>query len=188
MPLIKSKSKAAFQDNLRAELGAGKPKNVALAIAYDIKRRARAEGGGVFVGPINSTVPGRTDHHPMDVPSGAYVVPAEAVSNLGQNNTNAGMVKLQQMVSGSPDQIRRSFGIGGRIARASGGAMRDDPHMGQPVPINAAGGEFVIPPEVVKTIGGGDLAKGHRMLDAWVLKRRKHHIKTLRGLAPPAQD
>ena len=49
MPLVKSKSKEAFKSNLKAELNAGKPVKQALAIAYDVKRRApKKEGGGLY--------------------------------------------------------------------------------------------------------------------------------------------
>jgi hypothetical protein len=47
MPLKKSSSRAAFVSNLRTELKAGKAKDQALAIAYAVKRRSRAEGGEV---------------------------------------------------------------------------------------------------------------------------------------------
>jgi len=47
MPLIKSKSPKAFESNLKAELAAGKPKKQALAIAYDVQRRAK-DGGGLY--------------------------------------------------------------------------------------------------------------------------------------------
>lgn len=40
MPLKKSKSKKAFEYNLKKELMAGKPKKQALAIAYSVKRKA----------------------------------------------------------------------------------------------------------------------------------------------------
>ena len=54
MPLIKGKSKRAFEENIKSELGAGKPKDQALAIAYSIKRKAAqkkmAEGGPVLSG------------------------------------------------------------------------------------------------------------------------------------------
>lgn len=40
MPLQKSKSKEAFSKNVSAEVHAGKPQNQAVAIAYDVKRRA----------------------------------------------------------------------------------------------------------------------------------------------------
>jgi hypothetical protein len=192
MPLEKSKSPEAFKTNvgtLMREIGKSshvQSRAQALAVAYSIKRRARAEGGQVHVGPINSTVPGRTDDHPMDVPSGSYVLPSETVSNLGENNTNAGMVKIHQVLSGTPEQIRKFFGAKG-IYRANGG-QTDTPKETNPVPIRSAGGEYVIEPHIVSIIGGGDIKKGHATLDAWVLSRRKNHIKTLKGLAPPAKD
>ena len=41
MPLKKSKSKAAFKSNIRAEVDAGKPVKQAVAIAYSVKRKAK---------------------------------------------------------------------------------------------------------------------------------------------------
>lgn len=38
MPLKKGKSKAAFKENIRAEVAAGKPVKQAVAIAYAAKR------------------------------------------------------------------------------------------------------------------------------------------------------
>ncbi len=40
MPLTKSSSKSAFKQNIRREVGAGKPVKQAVAIAYDVKRRS----------------------------------------------------------------------------------------------------------------------------------------------------
>ena len=40
MPLVKSKSKPAFQTNIKREIAAGKPPRQAVAIAYSVKRRA----------------------------------------------------------------------------------------------------------------------------------------------------
>lgn len=40
MPLAKSKSKAAFQQNVKTEIAAGKPPKQAVAIAYSVKRKA----------------------------------------------------------------------------------------------------------------------------------------------------
>ena len=178
-----------MSENIKTEMAAGKPQKQAVAIALDVGRRSkasggrsaaleaayrikRAAGGGVHEGPIVSSVPGRTDHVPMNVAAGSYVIPAESVSHLGQNNTMAGLKKLDQMFG-------RNSKYGGGFA--SGGQA-------QAVPINAAGGEYVIPPEVVSKIGGGDLQKGHKWLDRWVMEQRKKHIKTLRKLAPPAKD
>lgn len=198
MPLIKSKSDKAFKTNVKTLMGeVGKSPHIksrdqALAIAYATKRRARAAGGQVHIGSIVSEVPGRTDHHPMAVPSGAYVIPAEAVSNLGENNTLAGLRKLEAMLEGSPAQIRAAFGVPERPLKfARGGKTRNNANSlshGEPVPINAAGGEFVIPPDKVALLGWGDVGTGHRNLDKWVMQRRKNHIQTLKRLPPPAKD
>lgn len=40
MPLEKSKSKAARERNIKAEIGAGKPIKQAVAIGYAVQRRA----------------------------------------------------------------------------------------------------------------------------------------------------
>ena len=47
MPLIKGKSEKAFKSNIKAEIAAGKPTKQAVAIAYNVKRRAEGmkEGG-----------------------------------------------------------------------------------------------------------------------------------------------
>lgn len=50
MPLIKGKSEKAFKENIRTEVKAGKPVKQAVAIAYDVKRRAqqgKKDGGSV---------------------------------------------------------------------------------------------------------------------------------------------
>ena len=44
MPLVKSKSKEAFQKNVKAEVKAGKPQKQAVAIAYSVKRAAKPKG------------------------------------------------------------------------------------------------------------------------------------------------
>ena len=49
MPLTKSKSPKAFKENVKAEIAAGKPQKQAVAIAYDVQRRAKkADGGGLY--------------------------------------------------------------------------------------------------------------------------------------------
>ena len=40
MPLVKSKSHAAFRKNIKAEVAAGKPVKEAVAVAYAVKRGA----------------------------------------------------------------------------------------------------------------------------------------------------
>lgn len=122
-------------------------------------------------GHLLSDVPGRTDEIPTEVASGSYVVPADIVSALGEGNTIAGTRVLEQMFSG------RKYAFGGEVAGIA-----------EPVPVIVAGGEYIIPPEVVIEIGNGSLEKGHSILDEWVKSTRKDLIKTLKSLPGPAKD
>jgi hypothetical protein len=45
MPLVKSKSKAAFSTNVKREMEAGKKQKQAVAIAYSVKRKAQSKKG-----------------------------------------------------------------------------------------------------------------------------------------------
>lgn len=215
MPLEHNSSKPAFKRNVSTLMGeVGKSPHVksrdqALAIAFAIKRRKRAFGGlmqrpagwqvrnearGLMhTGPINSFVPGRTDKHNMNVPGGAYVLPSETISHLGQNNTAAGQAMANAMFGKSGP-----YGVGHVAMRAGPGAPRGRKHFaeggathdgaGEPTPVVTAGGEYVIDPMVVRNIGNGDLTLGHKILDHWVMQTRKDHIKTLRKLKPPAKS
>jgi len=146
-------------------------------------------------GMINSSVPGRTDKLPMNVAAGSYVLPADIPSALGQGNSAAGGQILSKMFSSGPyglPTMHAGSGRGpgaGHLPRppaapkmhfAEGGEAGDD-H----IPIIAAGGEFIIHPDVVKDLGHGDITKGHRVLDQFVLHTRKEHIKTLKKLPGP---
>jgi 8-oxo-dGTP pyrophosphatase MutT (NUDIX family) len=299
-----------------------------IRVALQIARKRRDDGGGVETprvkapkfhsGPIHSGVAGRTDHLPMNVESGSYVLPADIVSAGGSGNTLAGFKVLRRTFGGDPygisapyDQTKGVYGLpvtyarGGRTRAAGilflspdhdvllmrrkgenhggewafpagkieadetpeqaarretqeeagyehdGGlspfmhsdkdgvnfttylahserftpelndehddatwikpekAMRDLPlHPGvraaleklakrtakagggesSGVPIVAAGGEWVIPPEHVRRVGDGDIDRGHKVLDRFVLKVRKELIGTLRKLDPPRRD
>lgn len=44
MPLIKSKSPKAFQQNIRTEMAAGKPQKQAVAIAYAVAGKKKKTG------------------------------------------------------------------------------------------------------------------------------------------------
>ena len=204
MPLTKGGSDQAVSGNIRRLMSEKYPHRQAVAIALDVARRAKRAAGGPAAtprslykkpshsGPINSTVPGRTDNHPISVPPNSYVIPAETVSHLGQNNTNAGMTVLSEMFGqngpygiGKSPSIKRGAGAPkppGMKKRAAGGMVDDTP-----VDIAAAGGEFVVPPEIVASIGDGDPDRGFKILDHWVMKMRKDHVKTLRKLPPPAK-
>jgi len=143
--------------------------DAALRIAREVKRQRRADGGRVHVGPLAGATGGRADHVPIEVPPGAYVLPADHVSSLGEGNTANGLEILEEM-----------FGDDGEPLGGEGGEDS------QGVPIMAADGEYVISPKRVAEIGGGDMDKGHKILDEWVIENRKKHIKTLGKLPGPA--
>lgn len=151
----------------------------------------------IHEGPIHSSVAGRTDHLPMKVPEGSYVVPADVISGMGEGNTIAGFKHMHRMFGGLPrgagetpyagaggpynsgthpyDQAKGPYGM------AKGGATEG-------VPIVAAGGEHVLTPDQVREAGGGDMERGHRVLDKWVVLMRKELIKTLKKLPEPRRD
>jgi hypothetical protein len=105
------------------------------------RKYRKADGGGVDEyatamqtrhsgGMIHSPVPGRTDKLPMSVPAGAYVVPADIVSGLGQGNSAAGAEVLNK-IFGRPPGMKAQ-------------------HVPKPtedhVLIVTAGGEYLVPP------------------------------------------
>ncbi len=208
MPLIKSGSRAAISQNISEMVHAGHPQDQAVAAAM---RNAREYGAhkaaGGFTAPmgermaarnitsqgfLHSAVPGRTDKLPITVGGGSYVLPADHVAALGQNNSIAGAHVVNKMFGmgpfGTPAQPMHAghapqpprMNLKGR---ADGGAS----HAGQPTPIIAAGGEMIIPPDKI-IAKFGSLEKGHQALDKWVLNTRAKHIATLKTLKPPKKD
>ena len=187
---------------------AGHPQKQAIAAALNTARQSKAVGGlnqttgnmpymgnietphKIHAGPIHSPVAGRTDHLPMNVKSGSYVIPADIISAMGEGNTMAGFKVAKHMFSSHPYfqenkmpyQARGSMpyavGTGPYGAKlATGGSA--------PVEIVAAGGEYVITPEDVTALGGGDIDHGHEILDHFVVGYRKKTIDTLKKLPGP---
>lgn len=138
--------------------------------ALNVVRRAN---GGRVSGGIEYAGGGRTDNVPMDVEPSSYVVPADVVSALGQGNTMAGVKVLDNMF---PPPMEAP-GASQPQAKANGGR----------IPIIAAGGEYVIDPYHVATVGGGDVEQGADILDAFIQDVRQQHISTLSSLPGPAQ-
>ena len=55
-------------------------------------------------------------------------------------------------------------------------------------PIVAAGGEYVIHPHVIRILGGGDIHKGHEVLDEFVTSGRGKIVKVMKNLPGPKKD
>ena len=151
-----------------------------------------ADGGEVgeelHVGPIHSPVAGRTDHLPMHVPSGSYVIPADIVSAMGEGNTMAGFKHLRRMFAGAP--YGQSGGVYAQGDSPYGEELQNRAAGGRAsgVPIVAAGGEYVLAPHEVAFAGDGDQDRGHAVLDAFVKRMRAKTVKTLKGLPGPKRD
>lgn len=93
-------------------------------------RTARARGGKVHAGAIHSSVAGRTDHLPMHVASGSYVIPADIISAMGEGNSMAGfkvaksIFSVENITKGTPydeSGLPYSKADGGRLGYYDGG-------------------------------------------------------------------
>jgi len=221
MPLSKGKSQKTISHNIGEMISAGHPQDQAVAAALNTARHSRLAGGGmgeqvalglgapkhqVHVGPIHSPVAGRTDHLPMNVPSGSYVIPADIIGAMGEGNTMAGFKIAKRMFSSKPymDHGATPYGAGnapynGSKAPYNASGMPYSNSAGPygsklatggaaPVEIVAAGGEYVIEPDDVTRIGGGDIDHGHEILDHFVTGYRKKTIDTLKKLPGPKRD
>lgn len=154
-------------------------------------------GGKLTLGPILSDVPGRTDAHATQVPSGSYVIPADIVSGRGQGNTIAGAKLLEKLFKMGPfgtklpgmrkgSMPRISTRTTKTVGLAEGGPVAEETP--EPVRVNLAGGEIVVPPENLTEVVHPDLKTAHEIMDAWVLNERKMLRKTLAKLPGPVKD
>jgi hypothetical protein len=147
----------------------------------------------LHVGPIHSSVHGRTDHLPMHVPNGSYVLPADVVSAHGEGNTIAGFKVMRRLFGGHGGPYGQGSGTYGQgsgpygeaLQNSRGGRAEDG---GGGVPIVAAGGEYVLSPAQVRGVGNGDAKLGCSVLDEFVKRSRAKNIKTLQRLPGPAKD
>jgi len=198
MPLAHGSSQATISKNISEMSRAGHPHDQAVAAALNIARSGKATGGipkpltnsdvsdssardsRAHVGPIHAAVAGRTDHLNMHVPAGSYVIPADIVSSLGEGNTDAGHDVFDSLCHDHKNTFKLNM-----MGHNGGPRLEQNASL---APIVAAGGEYVIPPSVVTSLGGGGIDYGHRLLDDFVVLARHDLIKTLKKLPPPKKD
>lgn len=161
---------------------------IALSEQRQLKRRKLAVGGiadtaqggwnqrnkadpVISHGLVPDPTPGRADAHNLTVPAGAYVIPADVVSAFGEGNTASGAAALDRRFAAKAQEA----------GFAQGGGIPQIPM----VPVMLSGGEYVVAPQIVAHLGGGDLDKGHDVMDALVKHVRDKNIKTLKKLPGP---
>lgn len=125
-------------------------------------------------GFLHSTGAGRADTLPRAVGAESHVIPADVVAGLGDGNSLAGAAVMNKILSTGP------FGTPLRRHRADGGGVEPEK-----VPVQLSGGEYVVSPDQVQQWGGGDVGKGHRAIDKFILSVRKHSIAKMKKLPPP---
>jgi hypothetical protein len=153
-------------------------------------------GAAPTSGFLHSPIPGRTDKINANPAADSFVVPADVLSGLGEGNSLAGAHAMHMALTTGPRGVampRGTRGIGMPRFHTQGGRTED-------VPILAAGGEFILTPEQVAQIGATmrkpgepedyakDLKNGHKTLEAFVIRERAKHIKTLKGLKGPVKS
>jgi len=140
--------------------------------------------------------PGRTDNLPVNVPVDSHVIPADVVSGLGEGNTQAGSAIIDKMMNSLPYDVEKLGAAhgGAHSGRLPSAYQEPTPNVnsgfaggGRPshTKIIAASGEYLVPPAKVAALGGGDMDKGHKIIDAFIMKVRNKTKKELRKLKPP---
>lgn len=170
-------------------MAGGGPLGISQSMASPWWERSEAAGARGF---LSGSTSGRADTIKTSAPSGAYVLPADVVSGLGDGNSLAGAKIMDSVIKSGPwgtPLPRGSRGSGPpRIRapapyaepRAKGGSV-------QKIPVMLSHGEMVVAPEDVIRIGSGNLKHGHEVLDAFVLEARKRNIEKLKKLPKPAK-
>lgn len=125
--------------------------------------RHLAGGGGIHINPQHRGLL----HENLHIPAGQKI-PAKRLKSAEKNASPAEMKRITFAENAK------------KWHHADGGKT-------EVVPILGAGGEMLVSPEHVRAIGHGNLKLGHRVLDAWVVKRRKELVKELQKLPGPAK-
>lgn len=140
-------------------------------VAGTLQRARQQLASGGLIGHT----PGRADKLPVKAAEGSYVIPADVVAALGEGNSMAGHKVL---FGRFPGALGKGVKKPAKPHLATGGRTPS-------VDIIVSDGEFIVTPEDVAALGGGDIGYGHDVLDAFVTNTRKQNIQTLSTLPGP---
>ena len=212
MPLKPGSSRKTIGSNIREMQNSGRPHNIAVAAALNSAFGPRRDDGGPVTGALLGDTDGRADAVNTSVPDGSHVIPADVVGALGEGNSVAGAAKLSKMFPHSAQHKAPKISTAlpkmpaaprmpsihvsaPRIMHQSHTSrMPRMPHMpGMPkglkdggVPVRLSDGEFSVHPKDVAAVAGqGDIERGHRALDAWIMHVRHRDIERRKKLPPP---
>lgn len=157
--------------------------------------RAEARAGEHPSGLVVSPIGGRSDHIPLDLPPKSYVMPADIIGGMGQGNTIAGSHQFDKMLASGPYGSKLPMPrLHGTLPKPPGmPKMLGAQHFSRGgrtkgmVPVIVAGGERILSPADVARLSGGDLERGHAMLDKFVVEARKHIVKHTQALPGPVK-
>ena len=143
-------------------------------------------------GYLHGSTPGRADKILTTAPAGAYVIPADVVSGLGEGNSLAGAGVMERIIQTGPHGIKMPARSGvshgpprapGLYREAAGGGIDAQPPQQRPVALSH--GEYVVDPHHVIRFGGGNKDAGIKWFDAWVIRQRKKIIAKMKSLPGP---
>jgi hypothetical protein len=156
-------------------------------------QQSQEVSGAGASGYLHGSTPGRADAILTTAPGGSHVIPADVTSGLGEGNSSAGAKIMERLLRTGPHGIAmpksgRGMGMPRAPApyreAATGGDVDDDESQ---TPVALSHGEFVISPQQVRAIGGGDLKLGHKILDDWIIAMRKQIIAMMKKLPGPVR-
>jgi hypothetical protein len=176
------------------------------------RQEARNEIDMPHGGFLNSSIAGRTDRLPLAVAADSHVLPADVVSGLGQGNSLAGDRVMNEAMKIGPygdphPQVTHGRGpprapsVPGEVEREMFGYAEGGHTESHGAPEHGvshtlmAGGEKIISPDDwtdgkywyrgVRSLGEGDIDKGHARLRDLTKRVRDHTIKFLKSAPPP---
>ena len=210
MPLLPGKANIGrnIKELEQPSKHAPRPYEQALAIALKTAGvpKKRADGGGVddtgFTGALTGDTPGRADALPVNVLDGSHVIPADVVSAIGDGNSGAGLKHLSKMfptpkvsapktpkfnmkLPAAPHLLAPRIKMSKMRIPKMKGMLHANGGKTENVKCALSDGEFVVHPEHVKRIGQGDMERGHRAFDHFILSKRREDIERRKRLPPP---